>query len=337
MLLWVAAALAFAVVISPWLYQGGKGYAELAAARGFTGVAGWLGMACQRAEFGRFFNRSVLLGSLLWLPLLFRRLGSLRQAGGRTLPAGAPEPWRRGASLWLLGLLLAGGVLWVLGMVASGLGAFTANPAMPGLKVLLTQAVLPAVMVSVVEEGLFRGLLLGLWLRVARPLSACIGSSVVFAFLHFLGPRSGTGIAEPAAALAGLRHVGGILRHFTEPRIFAADFLTLFALGLILAGARLRTGGLWLCIGMHSGWVIAFKAYNLTHQKVCDGPLSGWWIGDTLRSGLLPLAALGITAGLCHLVLKGVGYQSKVTPVNTPVPAPLIGVPPQAAEGLDNS
>ena len=49
-------------------------------------------------------------------------------------------------------------------------------------------------------------------------------------------------------------------------------------------------------------------------MKVPDGPFSPWWIGESLRSGLLPLAALGLTAGLCHLVLQRVGYQANVNP-----------------------
>ena len=315
MLLWVAAAVAFGAVIAPWLYQGGKGYAEFAQARGFTGLPGWIAMACQRAGFGRFFNRSVLLAALLLLPLLFHRLGKLRHPGERLLPLGVRGPWQTGALGGLLGLLVAGGVMWGLGAVLNRLGTFTTYPAVPGGKLLLTRAVFPAAMVAVVEEWLFRGLLLGLWLRVARPLAAGIGSSLVFALLHFLAPPPGIAVSEPWSATAGFRHLGGILLQFAEPRIFAADFLTIFAVGLVLAGARLRTGRLWLCMGMHCGWIIALKAHNLTHLKASAGPLNGWWIGDSLRSGLLPLAAIGISAGLCHLLIKRGDYQSKVNPV----------------------
>lgn len=314
MLLWVAASLLLAAVISPWLYQGGKGYAELATARQFTGVAGWLGAACQRATSGRVFNRGMLLAALLLMPLLFRRMRALRQTGGRMLPAAVPMSRARGLGQGVLGLLIAVGVVWGLGGVVRELGAVAPYPAEPSAKRLLIQAVLPAAGVSVVEEWLFRGLLLGLWLRVARPLAACVGSSLVFAFLHFLTPRHDGGIAEPSSAVAGFQQLGGILLRFTEPRFFAADFLTLFAIGLILAAARLRTGRLWLCVGLHCGWVIAFKAYNLTYVKVPGGPLNGWWLGDSLRSGLVPLAMLGITAGICHVVLQRVGYQSKVSP-----------------------
>lgn len=314
MLLWVAASLVLAAGLAPWLYQGGKGFAQLAREQDFAGLAGWLGYACRRADFGRYFNRGLLLAALLLLPFLFRRLSKLRQAGAHLLPPGDAVSWPAGMVQYLIGLLLAGGVVWGLGMVLDGLGEFTSKPLLPGAKRVLIGVLIPAVMVSVVEEWLFRGLLLGLWLRVARPRAACLGVSLVFALLHFLAPPPGVGMAEPFSAVAGFRQLGGILLQVVEPRFFAANFLTLFAVGMILAWVRLRTGRLWCSMGLHCGWVIAFKAYNLTHLKASDGPLNSWWIGDDLRSGLLPLAALVLTAWLSHLLLKTTGYQAKVRP-----------------------
>ncbi len=315
MLLWVALSMVLAALLAPWLYQAGKSYAALAAGQQISGVPGWLGAACERAGFGRFFNRSLLLAALLLMPLLFRRLRQVRRAGARMLPAYPPLSLTTGIFHYLLGLLLAAGMVWGVGVLVEALGCFTANPVTPAAKRLLTQAVLPAAAVSVVEEWVFRGVLLGLWLRVARPLAACVGSSLVFAFMHFLVPPPGMAIANPAAANAGFQLLGCMLQHFADPRMVVADFLTFLMVGLILAGARWRTGRLWLPVGLHCGWVIAFKAYNLSHLQVVDGPLSAWWIGDSLRSGLLPLAALALTAGIGHWALKLADYHSKVKPV----------------------
>lgn len=306
-LLWVAASLVLAALIVPWIYQGGRALAEWTAAGPQDGVLAWLGGACQRAGFGRYFNRSLLLAALVLLPGLWRRFARLEAR----LPTGYwTESWHRGTLLLALGVIVASGVVWSQGMILAHLGSFSTNPVPPDLPELLRTVGASAVTVSVIEEWLFRGLLLGLWLRVARPWTACVGSSLVFAFVHFLTPPAGYEIADPAAAVAGFQWLGGILVHFTELRFVAAEFLTLFGVGLVLAGARLRTGHLWLPIGLHCGWVIAFKAFQLTHLKLPDCPAGGVLIGDGLRTGLLPLAALGLTAGICHLLLRATGERS---------------------------
>jgi membrane protease YdiL (CAAX protease family) len=300
-----------AALIVPWLYQGGKGLAELAEAQAAGGLVGWLGHACGRASFGRYFNRSLLLAAMVLLPVLFRRLRRARRAGPGLPPPALPgaESWRRGLLLWVTGWFAAAGVVWGLGLILTQVGTFSVSAVQPGLKLLLTKVALPALSVSVVEEWLFRGLFLGLWLRVSRPMTACVGTSLVFAFVHFLTPPPGYVVENPAFPLAGYEWLGGILLHFTDPRFIAADFLTLFGVGLVLAGARLRTGSLWLSMGLHCGWVVAFKVLNLTHLKTAEGPVNGMLIGDSLRTGLLPLVALGLTAVICHLLLEAIQYR----------------------------
>ena len=305
MLLWVAASLLLAALIVPWLYQGGRCFAELAGAQARGGVLGWLIHACQRAAFGRYFNRSLLLAALVLLPVLLQRLRWLRRRE-TPAPAAAPcpgESWPQGLRQLALGLVVAGGGVWALGVVMTQVGTFAANPVQPTLAEWFSKVVVAAAAVSVLEECMFRGLLLGLWLRVSRPVAAAVGTSLVFAFMHFLSPPAEYGIDNPTSPLAGLRWLGGILRHFTEPGFVVADFLTIFGVGLVLAWARLRTGRLWLPIGLHCGWVIAFKGHNLTHVKLTAGPVASWLIGDSLRSGLLPLATVGLTALICHLLL----------------------------------
>ncbi len=169
---------------------------------------------------------------------------------------------------------------------------------------MISKILIPAVAAPLVEEWLFRGLLLGLWLRIAKPATACIGTSLIFAFVHFLKPPDGTVIADPTSALAGFELLGGILLHFTNPEFFVTDFATLFVVGLILAASRLRTGALWFAIGLHAGWIIAFKACNLLLDPQKDHALYPWFIGDSPRTGLLPLLALGLTAWLCHIALR---------------------------------
>ena len=78
---------------------------------------------------------------------------------------------------------------------------------------------------------------------------------------------------------------------------------------MILARARLRTGALWFSIGLHAGWIAAFKGFNMLHRAVPVHELRPWGVGDSLRSGLLPMLALGVTAVVCHFVLQAISKQ----------------------------
>ena len=89
------------------------------------------------------------------------------------------------------------------------------------------------------------------------------------------------------------------------------EFATLFAVGMILAWARLRTGALWFSIGLHAGWVLAFKTFNLLYVAVVPHPLRPWGIGESLKSGLLPLLTLALTALVCQFALRPFSRASR--------------------------
>lgn len=300
--LWVVSAILLAATISPWLYQGGKWFGGVSAAGDLNALAEWLGNACRRGDFSRYFSRSLVISGLVLLPFLFRRIRRIRADTGAV---GVAMHRFSGSSRLVqiaAGCVIAGGMLWAMGAVLETLGAYAPKSKMPGLGKLAGE-ILPAVIgASLLEEWLFRGLLLGFWLKFSKPLAACLGTSLCFAFVHFLQPSAGVVIAAPGAPLAGFQLLGEILLHFTDLRFFITDFATLFVIGMILAWARVRTGALWFSIGLHAGWILAFKAFNMMHQSVPAHSLQPW--GRSLRSGVLPLLTLGLTAVICHWVLK---------------------------------
>ena len=311
--IWVVSSLLVAAVIAPWVYQGGKQFAALAAASDLPALLEWLGAACERARFERFFNRSWLGAALLLLPLLFRRIKALRaMAGAAAVPRAARLAWQEGLLQIVFGCVIAGGMLWIMGLLLAMVGAyqFTAYPVV--VSTLATKILIPAVVVSLLEEWLFRGVLLGLWLRCASPVGACFGTSVLFALLHFIRLPEGTVIADPAHALAGFELLGKIIRHFTDPLFFVTDFATLLAVGLILAWARVRTGALWFSIGLHAGWIMAFKGFNFLYQIVPNHVLRPWGVGNSLSSGVLPMLMLGLTAVVCYFALRRFGVRPVV-------------------------
>jgi membrane protease YdiL (CAAX protease family) len=299
--IWVFCSVVMAAVISPWVYQAGRHFAATAAAQDLPSFLESLGASCGRANFTRFFDRSLLFSAMVLLPVLLRRIKTLRAATETGLGLlWTRVHWKSATLQVVIGCLIAGGMLWGVGVILEALGAYLPKANTPALGKLLPQILIPAV----VEEYLFRGLLLGLWLRFSRPAAACLGTSLLFAFLHFLKPPFRTPHLNPSHALAGFQRLGKIFLNFTDPLFFVTDFATLLGVGLILAWARVRTGALWFSIGLHAGWILAFKGFNLLYQKVPGHPLFPWGVGESLRSGIVPLCTLGLTAVICHFVLR---------------------------------
>jgi membrane protease YdiL (CAAX protease family) len=303
--MWVLSALVLAAFITPWIYEAGKDLAAAAAEAGnVSAFVEWLGAAAGRAKFGRFFSRALVFSALVLLPVLFWRIRTIRASTGAVGMPLERVSWSVALAQVGVGFLIAAGFLWGLGMIIEGLGAYVVKANPPATGSFLKRTMIPAVIVPLLEEWLFRGLILGLWLRFTKPMVACLGTSLFFAFIHFLNPPEGSVIADPTAAFAGFELLGKILLHFGNPQFFVTDFATLFGIGMILAWARLRTGALWFSIGLHAGWIAAFKGFNLLHQTVAGHPLRPWGVGADLRSGVLPLVTLALTAGFCHFVLK---------------------------------
>ena len=299
--MWVLSALVLAAALAPWLYQAGKGLADAAAARELPAILEWLGAACGRADFSRFYSRALVFSAVAVLPLLCRRIRVLRAASGCGAKPCVRLSWQSALIQIGVGCAIAGGMLWGIAMLLEGQGAFAPKPEVPAIGKLLGKILVPAVVVSPMEEWLIRGLLLGLWLRFAKPFAACVGTSLIFAAIHFLKLPEGSVITDPASALAGFELLGKVLLHFTNPRFFITDFASLFFVGMILAWARVQTGALWFSIGLHAGWIAAFKAFNLLYRPVANPP---WGIGETVRSGLFPMVTLGLTAMICYFVLR---------------------------------
>jgi len=313
--LWVVGTLAMAALITPWVYLAGKHLAAAAEARHLPAMLNWLGAVCGRSKFPRFFDRCLLVSALVLLPLLLRRVTRVHLvAGAGWMGFGAPVAWNRAVFQVVIGCVISGGMLWAMGSILEMAGAYMPRSHVHALGSLLPKILIPAAAASLLEEWLFRGLLLGLWLRFSKTAAACIGTSVLFAFLHFLKPPDGGLPADPTHFLAGFDLLGKILLHFTNPLFFVTDFAMLLAAGLILAWARVRTGALWFSIGLHAGWIMAFNGFNLYHHSVPDHFLRPWGVGDNLRVGVLPMVTLALTAVVCHFAMRR--FEGGVSPAS---------------------
>jgi membrane protease YdiL (CAAX protease family) len=332
--LYVAASLVLAAAIAPWLYNFGMGLAEVTEGKDTNALLTWIGDAARRSSdnFPRFFDRSLLLSALL---LLCPLVAWLRV--GRDCAAFRDTPWslrlpesvvsdrgqplcrnRHGMAQGICGFLLAGGLLLISGWIMVKAGFFMWRDAAESTQGAVNRWVIEidwwgairkalpsSIMVSLVEEVLFRGILLGIFLRAMRPAAAIITVSFFFAFVHFLEPPLGAAVEDPEALDAGFVFLGHILARFGDPLSMVGKFFMLLSLGVVLGVARWRTASLWLPIGLHAGWVFCYQVFkSATWPVVGLPPVAEWLVGGSMKEGLLPLVVVVITGLLVVMMTR---------------------------------
>jgi membrane protease YdiL (CAAX protease family) len=242
----------------------------------------WLGQACSQisilqflkdTDFQRYFARSVLISAFLLLPLAIRSIGlsRLRDLGLK------PNPhWWRDV---VAGFLLAVAVTIAFGFVGIQCGIYTWKSHLPWN--LVANVFLPALTVSVIEELLFRGAILGLVRQTASTRLAIILVSGLFSIVHFLRPVDGQ--ISIVDWYSGLELIGKLFGRFADPLLVSGGFMTLFVLGLLLADSVVKTRSLWLPIGLHTGTVFGKMSFNKLTKQLAEAPP---WFGPELTVGL---------------------------------------------------
>lgn len=164
-------------------------------------------------------------------------------------------------------------------------------------------AILPlvgtAVIVPLLEEPLFRGLFQGILLRSLPPWPANVLSAAIFSIVHFLKAPDQT--KTTVHWFSGFVSLSHSFDQFSEPLLVLGGFTTLFAIGIVLAHARLHTRSLWIPIGLHAGWILAKEAFGkIAHCEIVALP----WLGKNLLVGLVPLAVCLLSWGLVRAWLS---------------------------------
>ena len=236
-------------------------------------------------DFESFFHRALLICAIVFLWPLLR---SLRFHSFRDLQL---DKNRHALRDVVAGILLAAIPLLVGAVVLITSRIFLLKNAVPWNA--FGGVLAAAIIVPLIEESFFRGLLLGILLRRSRPTVATLITSGFFAIVHFL--KAPTRLNEGVNWFSGFHSIANSFAQFADPMMVLAGFTTLFLIGWILADARLRTRSLFLPIGLHSGWIfVAGVVGKVTKRETIILP----WLGTNLLTGLLPLALGLITWAL---------------------------------------
>jgi membrane protease YdiL (CAAX protease family) len=253
-------------------------------------VAHGLFVFLARFDFETFFHRALLIAAvaLIWP---FLRTSGVRNLGDLDL-----APNKRPVRHVALGLLLAIVPLLCCAAVFVALQFYSVRHGLAWHT--LGKTVSAAIFVPLIEEPLFRGLILGLLLRSGWRKLSILVTSAFFAAVHFF--KSSDHISSVTWS-SGFEAVAESFSRFADPISILPAFVTLFLIGLILADARVRTRSLWLPIGLHSGWILARGAFPAFARRQVDiSP----WIGKDLLVGIVPIAIGLLTWMVMILYLK---------------------------------
>lgn len=120
------------------------------------------------------------------------------------------------------------------------------------------EMILGALIIGVLEEFLFRGLVFKTLRRATRFWPAAAIGSAFFAIVHFAKPEQLVGTVFGHRD-SGLQLAESMFYMGHEAWHYFPFMLTLFVMGLVLCRVVERTGSIWYAIGLHAGWVFAMR------------------------------------------------------------------------------
>ncbi len=311
--LYFLATILVGAAISPAIFMVGKAIG----ASGTLQEVGWMpfsvfgsewtpihntGVRLAETDFPRYFNRAMLAAALICMVPLIRWM---RVKNWRSTFALEKDAFRM--SRLFGGFALAGGLLLTMGWGFVLADIF--DPRDPAkrdaIPALLGSALLAGVSVGLIEEFLFRGVFLGVGLRAVNRFAALFFVTTIFAGLHLLKPPGSLDIPDGDVDWGtGFWLAVQCFTDFKSLEFLVAEYATLFAVGWILGLARLRTGSLWVAIGLHAGWVFGLKTFSGLATRVAPLEETLPWVGKDLKNGVVSLAVVILTGWLVHRWLR---------------------------------
>lgn len=263
LLIFVMLVLAFTALISPW------------AATAWNLVSGADALAPdERIPFSRFFDRFFMISGIL----LFFSCRSLLKIESLSQLGLAPPT--RAASDIGCGLGLALGSMFALGLIMSLAGAYQ-----PFFRLSFEEsveqyvkAILTGFTVGFLEEIFFRGIIFRGLLEDLKPAAAFVTANLFYSALHFVKPTDKYFLSG-VDPWAGFRHLFSTFAPFLELTEIAPGIIGLLLIGIVLSYAFLRTGTLYLSMGLHAGWVISIKTVRVFGDYQTEN--LGWLFGSS--------------------------------------------------------
>ena len=133
----------------------------------------------------------------------------------------------------------------------------------------IASAIVSGLIIALIEETLFRGLLQSELTRALNSLLAIILVSFLYASVHFLEAPEVSSV-ETVGWSSGFKVFFSSFTQLSQPIYIWDSWLALFAAGVFLSVIRLRSRNLIWCIGIHAGWVAHIKVIKAFTDRNVD-------------------------------------------------------------------
>lgn len=249
---------------------------------------------------GKIARRVLSVTALLGILSQYRALAlpGFRSTGFES-HSGAKQNLLVGAAIGFVSLFLIS-----IGQLYAGYRYFEWEPSLWDWTRRIANGAISSPIIAVLEEYLFRGLLLAALLRKMPAAPAVLLCSAVFGSLHFFTGEATSYNPEVIPWYGGFTAAGLLLAGLmAELDLIAFTGITL--VGVTLCMATLRTGSLYLSTGIHFGWVFYIKTLGETFKRA--GGKNVWFGGSQVYDGLIgPLGLLLLIPFILLLVRRRV-------------------------------
>jgi CAAX protease family protein len=289
LLIFILLVLGVTAVVSPW------------AATAWDLISGASAAAAEdRIPFSRFFDRFFMISGIV---IFFScrsllKIDSLSQLG--------LSPRTRAASDVAVGLCFALGSMFALGFIMSTAGVYEVffRLSLGESVELYLKAILTGLTVGFLEEIFFRGIIFRGLLEDWKPLPAFLTANLFYSALHFVKPGEQYFLSG-VDPWAGFRHLFSTFAPFLEPTEIVPGMIGLLLIGIVLSYAFLRTGTLYLSIGLHAGWIISIKTVRIFGDYQRES--LGWLFGSTdpkIVSGVVTWVGIILVGVAVHWITR---------------------------------
>ena len=270
-ILYLVATVVLGALLAPPLLWGAQWLAA-------HGILTWL----PHVEFRRFFHRAILVAAiaLIWPVACWLRVSGVRGLG-------LERNSRRFGDV-AAGFALSFLLMVVLAEVLVAKHVVEWSRHIPWGK--LETIAISAVVVSFLEEWLFRGAILGLLIRALPEWAALTASSALFSIVHFLKSQGPPPAIGKIGWFSGFALIPDAFSRFSQPMLVLGGFTTLFCIGWILGWARLKTRSLAMSMGLHAGWILGVMSFAKVTRRVMKNTMP--WFGEDLSVGLGAVAVV---------------------------------------------